>query len=267
MKKALIEGVAIEVSRIGFGTAGLHNTFSTKLRHNLLRAAINSGITHFDTAPYYGYGLAESDLGHVMNGRRIKYTLSTKVGLYPRGGISGNVYSLWCRKLGGKLFPKISQPNTDWAIDRARSSLYASLKRLKTDYIDFLFLHEPEFSSVGSDEMLYWLESEKVKGTIRAWGLAGIDGCVSPWMNLGHKLAQVVQTKDSIDHNEADFVHNMDRNLQFTYGYFSSARVRNPELSAQVVMRHALDRNTTGSILISSNSPVHIKELAKLAGG
>ena len=259
-----IDGVGIQVSRLGFGTGSLHHIFSSKVRGELLAAAIDSGITHFDTAPYYGYGLAENDLGRIVQKRRADFTITTKVGLYPQGGFSSTSINLWSRKLLGKMLPKMSGPRKVWEIDHARSSLYQSLKRLKTDYIDFLFLHEPDLNMINKGEMFEWLKAERDKGSIRAWGLAGIRELVEPFLQSEYQLDSVIQTQDSIDNYEADFVFKAGRSLQFTYGYISSARLTRQDMSVKKIMQNALERNNTGSILVSTQSPQHLYEITKM---
>jgi len=264
MLSTIIDGVGIRVSRLGFGTASLHHIFGSKARGELLAAAIDSGITHFDTAPYYGYGLAENDLGRIVHKRRSDCTITTKVGLYPQGGFSSTSTNLWSRKLLGKVLPKMSEPRKIWEVNRARYSLYESLKRLKTDYVDFLFLHEPDLNMINTEEMFDWLKAEREKGSIRAWGLAGIRELVEPFLQSEYQLYSVIQTQDSIDTHEADFVFNAGRSLQFTYGYISSARVARQNMSVERVIRSALERNNTGSILVSTQRPQHLYEIAKM---
>ena len=101
--KVLIDKVNIEVSRIGFGTASLHHVLSKKNRHDILQTSIDLGITHFDTAPYYGFGLAEVELGSVLSSKRDSVTISTKVGLYPKGNSSSSILNVWAKKISSKL--------------------------------------------------------------------------------------------------------------------------------------------------------------------
>jgi len=264
MQHSVIDRVGIRVSRLGFGTASLHRLFSAKARQALLRAATDAGITHFDTAPYYGYGLAEMDLGRIVCGHRSDITITTKVGLYPLGPASSHAFSVWSRKLFGRLLPAFSLPVVNWQVNRARSSLRESLKRLNTNYVDFLFLHEPDRAAVDTEEMMNWLESERKLGTIRAWGLAGTSGRVVPWVQASHPLAAVIQTRDSLDLRQADFVLHAGRSLQFTYGYLSGPSIAGDRARAGAIIRDALDRNHTGSILVSTHNLEHIDELAKM---
>ena len=259
-----IENTGIRVSRISFGTASLHHLFSARQRQGLLETAASAGISHFDTSPYYGYSLAESDLGVFMHGQRDHFTVTTKVGLYPFGGAAHGAFGVWSRKALGKLYPRWSVPEVDWRIQRAANSLNASLKRLKTDYVDFLFLHEPDISLVNADEFLSWLELEQSKGKVRYWGLAGLPELIKPWLRVDHPLALVLQTKDDLVNRTADFVLESGRKLQFTYGYLSSQLSVGPMASATEVYRNALMRNTNGSVLVSTRHVERIQQLARI---
>ena len=57
---------------------------TTSRRLRLLETAYAHGIRHFDTAPLYGQGEAESLLGQFSRGKRDSITITTKFGLIPR---------------------------------------------------------------------------------------------------------------------------------------------------------------------------------------
>lgn len=266
MQYSVIENTDVRVSRISFGTASLHHLFSARQRQHLLETAASAGISHFDTSPYYGYGLAESDLGVFMQGRREGLTVTTKVGLYPFGGAAHGATGVWARKAVGKCYPRLSAPEIDWCVQRAATSLTASLRRLKTDYVDFLFLHEPDISLLNADEFLGWVEAERSKGKVRYWGLAGLPILLEPWLRIGHPLANVLQIKDSLSQHHADFIIKSDRGFQFTYGYLSSQIREGTVVPADVLTRKALMRNTQGSVLVSTRKASRIEEIVRLAG-
>jgi len=72
-------------SRLGFGTSGIMGSALTSAgRLRLLEVAFEEGITHFDTAPLYGQGLAESLIGRFARSRREALTITTKFGLVPK---------------------------------------------------------------------------------------------------------------------------------------------------------------------------------------
>ena len=262
MNKTTINNTGISVSRIALGTASLHHLFQSKSRQRMLAAAADAGYTHFDTSPYYGFGLAEKELGLFMHDRRSEFTVTTKVGLYPRGAAAGNIYDIWVRKAAGKVSPKISMPIVNWSLERARASLYESLGRLRSDYVDFLLLHEPDFDLINTDEFMRWLEAEQEKGTIREWGVAGLRERIEPYVATCSPLANVIQTKDSLDLHEADYLAQYNRNYQFTYGYLSSLRVDGIDITPEDAIRSAMKRNQTGAVIISSRRIEHIISLA-----
>ncbi len=239
----------VRVSRLSFGTASLHHIFGNTQRQLLLGAAYDIGITHFDTSPFYGYGLAETDLGQFMKGRREDLTITTKIGLYSPGKSAQHSRDVWVRKILGKVHKPYARPVVDWSILKARDSLEASLRRLNTGYVDFLFLHEPDFALTKADEFLRWLEDEQSNGRVRYWGLAGLSVLLKPWLQSGHELASVLQTRDNLVDKNADFIPDNGRGFQFTYGYLSSCP---REVSAPDVLNQALLRNKTGSIIVST---------------
>jgi D-threo-aldose 1-dehydrogenase len=260
--RVYIPNTDIEVSRLGFGTASLHHNYSSRKRQSLLYKASEVGITHFDTAPYYGFGLAEYDLGRFLKSRRSKFTVTTKVGLYPRGEGHRNASSIWFRKGLSIFSSSFSLPEVNQRIERAARSLRESLKRLETDYIDFLFLHEPDIHIINTDEMLGWMQKELLRGHIRSWGVSGIRESVLPFVLPNHPIANVTQTLDSIFFKQADFILDAGRSLQFTYGYLSQALKTTRIFTPAQILSEAIHRNTTGSILISARKERHIKELS-----
>ena len=265
MQRIGIENTGIQVSRVSFGTGSLHHLFGRKDRQSLLTAAASAGVTHFDSSPYYGYGLAEEDVGRFLVGQRNAFTVTTKVGLYPWGPSAGSSAAVWARKAFGHLVSNVSLPVVNWHVDKARDSLQQSLKRLRTDHVDFLLLHEPARHLIEADEFLKWLVSAKESGAVRAWGVAGVGEHVAPWVEAAHPLAAVAQTRDSLAGREADFLRRAGRHMQFTYGYFaSSPAVQEPETPEQI-LRAALARNATGAIIVSTRQCGRVASLARVA--
>ncbi len=250
-------------SPLGFGTASLHRLASRSRRQRLLHAALEAGITHFDTAPLYGHGLAECELGELLATHRQDVTVATKVGLYPPDGAHSRLLSVVSRKLLGRAFPRLSQPVVDWAVARADGSLRQSLRRMRTDHVDLLLLHEPQLSLVQADEMLAWLERVQADGRVLAFGVAGERACVEPMVAAAHPLAQVVQTRDSLARREADFMLRAGRQPQVAYGYLHAERTQ----PASAVPRPARDilaearRLRPGTcILVSTLQQAHLRQ-------
>ncbi|CAD6533998.1 Pyridoxal 4-dehydrogenase [Paraburkholderia hiiakae] len=169
---------------LGFGTAPLGNMFRNIPEDEALQtvdSAWQQGVRYFDTAPFYGAGLAELRLGEVLSKyKRDDYVLSTKVGRLILDEVeTGN------RDFGekGGLF-EFGRPNKiryDYSESGTLKSLEDSMKRLKVDRIDFVWVHdiaqdfhgdawlkEYELARTGAFRALSKLLDE---GVIKGWGL------------------------------------------------------------------------------------------------
>jgi aryl-alcohol dehydrogenase-like predicted oxidoreductase len=117
-----------------------------------VRAALDAGITFFDTAANYGCGHSERILGEALGERRRDVVVATK--------------------FGHRIDPetRIMHGDDDVIVERLRQDCEDSLRRLNTDYIDLYQLHagnlEPE-KAVPVRELLEELVTE---GKIRAYG-------------------------------------------------------------------------------------------------
>jgi D-threo-aldose 1-dehydrogenase len=121
----------IELGPLGLGTAplgGLYEAVADETAHAVVERAWELGVRYFDTAPYYGSGLAEQRLGAAVRDKpREKLVVSTKVGRLLRPGAS-NWY--------GAYF--------DFSFDGALRSLDESLERLGLDHVDVVLVHDPD---------------------------------------------------------------------------------------------------------------------------
>lgn len=171
--------------RIGFGTAPLGNMFRAipdEEAAATVQAAWDQGIRYFDTAPLYGAGLAELRLGEVLAQRpREEYVLSTKVGRV----ILDEVENPTSRELGekGALFEH-GRPNkivNDYSADATLRSVEDSLKRLRTDRLDIVWVHDIAQDFYGDDWVAMYesartgafraLTRLRDEGVIKAWGI------------------------------------------------------------------------------------------------
>lgn len=173
------------LGKLGFGTAPLGNMFRNIPEEEALAtidAAWQHGVRFFDTAPFYGAGLAEMRLGAALGKRRRDdYVLSTKVGRL----ILDELEDPAARDLGekGGLF-EFGRPNklvNDYSADATLRSIEDSLKRLNTDRLDIVWVHDIardfygdawltqfEIARTGAFRVLTRLREE---GVIKAWGL------------------------------------------------------------------------------------------------
>jgi len=171
-------------SRLGFGAAPLGNMFRAIPEDEAratVEAAWNDGIRYFDNAPFYGAGLAEIRMGEALKDKpRHQYVISTKVGRIvldeidqaPRdNGEKGDVFA------NGRPNKVIN----DYSHDATLRSIEDSLKRLQTDHIDIVWVHDVAQDFYG-DEWLAKFEEARTgafraldrlrdEGVIKAWGL------------------------------------------------------------------------------------------------
>jgi aryl-alcohol dehydrogenase-like predicted oxidoreductase len=265
MPQIVIDGTQLVVSRLAFGTGSIHRAGSRRAIGRLIAGAIEEGFTHFDTSPYYGFGIAEDVLGEVLCGARETCTVATKVGLYPPGGRAGSRVVVTARKAIGRLVRCLSRAEIDWSVARANRSLNKSLGTLRRERVDVLFLHEPEYALLSADELLAWLERARADGRVRYWGIAACFERCLPFVAAQHPLSAIVQTNDSMELREARQVEQLGRALQFTYGYLSALRRSERRRSADQVLRAALEANSTGAVIVSTSRADRVSKLSKIA--
>ncbi|HEY8154699.1 MAG TPA: aldo/keto reductase [Myxococcota bacterium] len=257
MKRRALPGTELLVSRLCFGTGSLHHLPTPGRRQALLAEAAELGFSHFDASPYYGFGVAEHELGVFLRGRGEVITVASKVGLYPPGQRSASALLAWSRKAAGRWIPALSRVVVDWSVSAAEKSLARSLRALGRDCVDVLFLHEPAPGLLEAEEFLSWLARQRRSGRIRHWGLAGPLGLFSAWTS--HALAEILQVQDS----DVPNLVRAGREPQLSYGALSLAR-GGPSVADAI--RAALERNPNGSLVVSTRKPEHLRELARAAG-
>ncbi|MEH7360232.1 MULTISPECIES: aldo/keto reductase [Priestia] len=171
--------------KLGFGTAPLGNMYRNIPEEEAIAtvdAAWESGIRYFDAAPLYGAGLAEMRLGEALSKRnRDEYVLSTKVGRV----ISDELEDISSRDMGEKgglfEFGRKNKIINDYSADATLRSIEQSLNRLKTDRLDFVYIHDVAQDFYG-DEWVGQFESARTgafrvltrlreEGVIKGWGL------------------------------------------------------------------------------------------------
>lgn len=114
-----------DISVVGMGCNAFGRRLDEETSRPVIHAALDAGITFFDTAEGYGDGLSEEFIGRAIEGRRDQVILATKFGL---------------RTLHVPGKGKGSRDNAMVAIDK-------SLKRLGTDHIDLYQFHMPDPST------------------------------------------------------------------------------------------------------------------------
>lgn len=156
MKQRPFGKTGLTVSEIGLGAWQLANPDwglgdrDSNEAVRIVQKSLEAGCTFFDTAPGYGGGRSEQLLGQALKGARQGVVLCTKFGHSPEG-------------------------RTDFGPAALRPSLEGSLKRLQTDYVDILLLHNPSRELMdGNRAPQLYAELEKLKGEgkLRAYGIS-----------------------------------------------------------------------------------------------
>ena len=132
---------SLSVTRFGLGTAplaGLYQAVPEEQALAVISQAWDAGVRHFDTAPLYGFGLAETRLGKALHGKpREEFVLASKVGRLLRADVPPEP---------GQNFhgtPPLN-PTFDFSYDGVMRSVDESLERLRMDRIDILHIHDPD---------------------------------------------------------------------------------------------------------------------------
>jgi aryl-alcohol dehydrogenase-like predicted oxidoreductase len=163
MRYRTYKNTDLRVSEVGFGlwtiSTGWWGQFTEGEAIALMHKAFDLGITLFDAADTYGNGLSEELIAKAFPNQRDQIVVATKVGydFVTHGETRGR---------GQREIPQDFSPD---AIVRATD---AALKRLKTDRIDLLQLHNIRMEQIYDDAIWIALERLKASGKIRYAGIA-----------------------------------------------------------------------------------------------
>jgi aryl-alcohol dehydrogenase-like predicted oxidoreductase len=136
----------IEISEVGLGCNNFGRRLDLDGTRAVVDAALEHGITFFDTADVYGRGQSEELLGKVLQGRRDEVILATKFGMDMGDGETARGSATYIAK-----------------------AVEASLRRLQIDVIDLYWYHRPD-GITPITETLEALHGLVQGGTVRAIG-------------------------------------------------------------------------------------------------
>ena len=162
MRYRTYKNTDLAVSEVGFGlwtiSTGWWGQFTEGEAIALMHRAFDLGITLFDAADTYGNGLSEELIAKAFPKQRDEIVIATKVGydFVTHGEARGR---------GQREIPQDFSPE---AITRATD---AALKRLKTDRIDLLQLHNIRMEQIADDAL--WTTLERLKQSGMRWGQQG----------------------------------------------------------------------------------------------
>ncbi|MFC3209971.1 aldo/keto reductase [Planomicrobium okeanokoites] len=153
MKYSLLPKTDLKISAIGLGTnaVGGHNLYDNLNEEdgkNLVRTALDNGISFIDTADVYGTGRSEELVGEVLKEYpRDRYVIATKGGSDWRNGIRDN------------------------SPEYLRKAVGESLERLQLESIDLYYIHWPD-NKTPVKEAVAELAKLKAEGKIKAVGVS-----------------------------------------------------------------------------------------------
>lgn len=154
MKMRTLGSTGLRVSEVGLGAWQLGNR-AWGMRDDaealgIVREALERGCNFFDTAPGYAHGRSEELLGEALAPVRDRVVLCTKFGVHDADG------------------------NKSFDPAQLRPQLEASLRRLSTDYVDVLLLHNPPAEIMDGNRAPHYelLARLRDEGKLRAYGVS-----------------------------------------------------------------------------------------------
>lgn len=172
-----------QVSAIGLGCMNICHAYgapvSEQQAERVLLAALDAGVTHFDTAALYGFGASETLVGKYLSKHRSKFTLASKCGMT---GVP-NEQGVKVRVIDGR-------PET------IKATCEDALRRLQTDVIDLYYLHRWD-KKVPIEDSVGALADLVREGKIRSIGLSEVS---APTLRKAHAVHPIaaLQTEYSL---------------------------------------------------------------------
>ncbi len=164
------------VSAIGLGCMNLSHAYgkppTPEQGRAVLHAALDAGVTLFDTAALYGFGANETLLAPVLGPRRKDIFLCSKGGL------------------AGVKFPEGVKRVIDGRPEAIRRNCEDSLQRLQTEHIDLYYLHRWD-KAIPIEESVGELARLKAEGKIGALGLSEVSAATLRRAHAVHPIAAV----------------------------------------------------------------------------
>jgi D-threo-aldose 1-dehydrogenase len=285
-------------TRLGFGCSSLMGGLNRAESLSILEIAFDAGIRHFDVAPMYGFGQAESCLGEFLTRRRGQVTLTTKYGIPPPArqglisfarsvarpviqavpGLKGGLTSAAVKASGASA-------KASFTVEEARASLERSLRELKTDHIDVWLLHDAVAGDLHDEGLLRLMQDSVASGVIGTFGVgserAAIDEIASrrpeylpvvqfAWSVLDSPVASTgsfrIHHRTLSQHSRLHAQLRADKARCARWSSIIGADIAHPETLSSLMLKAALLENPSGIVLFSSRRAAHIRHNVEIAG-
>jgi aryl-alcohol dehydrogenase-like predicted oxidoreductase len=195
------------VTAIGLGCMNLSHAYgvppSPEQGEQVLRAALDAGVTLFDTAALYGFGANETLVGRVLKGQRRVITLCSKGGL---AGVTGD--------------DGVTRRVIDGRPESLRRNCEDSLRRLQTDVIDLYYLHRWD-KKVPIEDSVGELARLVAEGKVRTIGLSEVSAATIRKAHAVHPVTAVQNEYSLWTRNPEIASLDLCRELGITFVAFS----------------------------------------------
>jgi aryl-alcohol dehydrogenase-like predicted oxidoreductase len=203
MQQIELGNSGIRSPQLGFGCSALLGRSGRADSLRVLSVAWEEGIRFFDTARSYGYGESEALLGEFLQGRRHQSVIATKFGILPAR------QTLWknAAKTAARWMLAVAPcahamlhwgaasefTHNHFSVSVLEQSIAESLRKLRTDYVDFLFLHAAPASVLEQGDLLAALAKLVEAGKVRVVGLSAEPTVVADAMRRQVQPLQAMQ--------------------------------------------------------------------------
>jgi aryl-alcohol dehydrogenase-like predicted oxidoreductase len=171
-----------QVSALSLGCMNLSHAYGTppsaEQGERVLLAALDAGVTMFDTAALYGFGANETLVGKTLSKYRNQFTLASK------GGMAGVQFEDGMKRV------------IDGRPEAIRKNCEDSLRRLRTDVIDLYYLHRWD-KKVPVEESVGAMSDLVRAGKVRSLGLSEVSAATLRKAHAVHPIS-AVQTEYSL---------------------------------------------------------------------
>jgi len=260
VQQVILANTQLTVSKFIFGTGSLMRIPFRSERFKLLELACELGFTHFDTAPLYGYGNCEREIGEILQSNSF-LTVTTKIGLKPTTSRNLSAKSFLAYKAYRKVTRNVMPPTRDFSVEWADLSLKSSLERLRRDRIDLLLLHEAHLSDVKTNDLITWLEKQKVAGTISEFGISGSRDSIDTFAELDVPSSFIRQEAADIFSTKAS---EAARLAQIRFGYMRQITEKQKEIDPLESFSQLVRENREDAVIISTTKQNRLRSITNL---
>lgn len=288
----------INLSRLGFGLSSIAGSGNFSHQQNLIKTAIDCGVTHFDTAPYYGSGDAEKILGDILSTCPDKVTITTKFGLFPvSGGMAGSLLRSTFRPIFRRVSPikRIASSFVSQTSSQTKKnvfekgellfSLNESIRKLRRP-VDIFLLHDADKAFAQNPQTIQELDEARKTGKTLLTGISGAEEIIQDIISRKPEIYSIAQLENSLTsevsvsklaRSGADVITHRSiqgglKQLMFLIEKrpgFKQVWLReigfdpsDTDKLVQMLIELALYENPNGTVLFSSTQPDRIKKIS-----